>query len=189
VRARFSKQPTASSALEEFRKESEEVKLQEINEELRSTLTQLQEEVAGHRERESLVAETLLAAQKAAKELREHAEADASSLRVTTQADADALRQNAESEAEEILNHAREEAGQLLRSAERERVALTGDVERLRGIRNDVEEAVRALLHKALEALDGTTADGQDLDRLLAQALRSPTNEVHAESLLEGPPE
>jgi DivIVA protein len=82
-RARFSKQPRASSALEELRKESEELKLQESNEELRSTLTRLEEELAGHRERESLLGETLLAARKAAKELRERAEADASAMRRT----------------------------------------------------------------------------------------------------------
>jgi len=103
--------------------------LRKTNEELTTKLKRAEDALANYRERETLIAETLLTAQNAANELRQRAERD--------------------------LAQERAEAEELRRRAEQNRAELASDVERLRTMRTQMQESIRSLLLNTLDVLGG----------------------------------
>ena len=165
----------------------EELDVQRENVELRAQLRRLEDELAGHRQRESVIAEALLVAQTAAGELRERAESESEALRLEAQAEVAELRRQAEQERDAIMKRASADTDELRRRAEHAQAELLGEIERLRTMRSEVEEELQSLLLRTLEALKGSPADDQGLDQPLADSLQSRVSNVAEVSPQAGP--
>jgi chromosome segregation ATPase len=115
-----------------------EDKLRTENEELKAKLRVAEEErgvlvgeLGKFRDRESLITETLLAAQATAKELRERAEADAKAMRHVAQTDIDALRRQFEQERDSIEQQLKVDADEIRHVADEERQRVEQEREAL----------------------------------------------------------
>jgi arabinofuranan 3-O-arabinosyltransferase len=124
--------------------------LRKTNEELTTKLKRAEDALANYRERETLIAETLLTAQNAANELRERTERD--------------------------LAQRRAEAEELRRRAEQSRAELASEVEWLRTMRAQMQESIRSLLLNTLDVLGGgSRAEDTEREPSLTDALDSRT--------------
>jgi len=103
--------------------------LRKRNDELAAKLRSTEDALTNYREREALIAETLLTAQSAAHALREQVERD--------------------------LEQERADAEELRRQAEQSRAELVSDVEWLRTMRTQMRDGIRSLLLNTLDALGG----------------------------------
>jgi hypothetical protein len=101
-------------------REDEELDVQRENVELRAHLGRLEDELATHRQRESVIAETLLVAQTTAGELRERAESESEALRLEAQAEVAELRRQAEQEGDATVKRANADTDELRRRAQGE---------------------------------------------------------------------
>jgi cell division septum initiation protein DivIVA len=124
------------------------------NDELGREVARLEQELKDYRERESLVQETLITAQRAAGEL--HSETEEKARQVSEKADTDAerIRDQAKADAEAILEQARAETDELNRTLQAERAELQDEVARLRATSQSTAERFRSLLVNALQLLD-----------------------------------
>ena len=156
----------------------EEPDVQGANVELRAQLRRLEDELAGHRQRESVIAEALLVAQTAAGELRERAESESEALRLEAQVEVAELRRQAEQERDAIMKRASADTDELRRRAQGEQAELLAEIERLRTMRSEVEEDLQSLLLRTLEALKGAPAEDQGLEEPLADSLQSRASNV-----------
>jgi cell division septum initiation protein DivIVA len=156
----------------------EEPDVQRENVELRAQLRHLEDELAGHRQRESVIAEALLVAQTAAGELRERAESESEALRLEAQAEVAELRRQTEQERDAIMKRASADTDELRRRAQGEQAELLAEIERLRTMRSEVEEDLQSLLLRTLKALKGSPAEDQGLDQPLADSLQSRVSNV-----------
>jgi hypothetical protein len=120
------------------------------DDELTVRLKRAEDELAKYRERETLIAETLLTAQNAANELRERAERE--------------------------LEQERARAEELRRRAEQNRAELASDVEWLRRMSTQMQESIRSLLLNTLDVLgDGSRAQATEQDPSLTDAVGNRT--------------
>jgi mannose-6-phosphate isomerase class I len=103
--------------------------LRKTKEELTTKLKRAEDALADYRERETLIAETLLTAQSAANELRERAERD--------------------------LEQERADAEELRRRAKQNRAEVASEIEWLRTMRTEMHESIHSLLLNTLHVLDG----------------------------------
>jgi cell division septum initiation protein DivIVA len=158
--------------------EDEKLDVQRENVELRARLEHLEDELATHRQRESVIAETLLVAQTTAGELRERAESESEALRLEAQAEVAELRRQAEQERDAIMKRASADTDELRRRAQDAQAELLAEIERLRTMRSEVEEAVRALLLGTLEALKASPAGDHGLDQILADSVQNRASDV-----------
>lgn len=127
--------------------------LRKRNDELEAKLRRTEDALANYREREALIAETLLTAQSAAHALREQVERD--------------------------LEQERADAEELRRQAEQSRSELVSDVEWLRTMRTQMRDGIRSLLLNTLDALGGgprpepterAASGAVDLERLTSES-------------------
>jgi cell division septum initiation protein DivIVA len=165
----------------------DELDLQRENVELRAQLRRLEDELAGHRQRESVIAEALLVAQTAAGELRDRAESESEALRLEAQAEVAELHRQAEQERDTIMKRASADTDELRRRAQSEHAELLAEIERLRTMRSEVEEDLQSLLLRTLKALKGSPADNQGLDQPLADSLQSRVSNAAEASPQAGP--
>jgi arabinofuranan 3-O-arabinosyltransferase len=144
VRARFSRRQGSV--------DDGAVELRERDDELTARLKRAEDALAKYRERETLIAETLLTAQSTANELRERAEQD--------------------------VEQERADAEELRRRAEQNRAELASDVEWLQRMRTQMQESIRSLLLNTLDVLgDGSRAEDTEQDPSLTDALDNRTRE------------
>jgi cell division initiation protein len=124
--------------------------------ELRSRLTQLEDKLASFREKERLLSDALVTAQRAAEELRSEARR----------------------EAEQLKEEALAQVGSAKAEAERDLEQLRVAIERFRSLERELRSNLRAFLEEALRQI----GDGRDLegapDETLTDALRPETANV-----------
>jgi cell division septum initiation protein DivIVA len=143
------------------RSDKSELRLQESyqqvwrqRDELGRRVAQLEQELEEYRERESLVRDTLMTAQRAAGELRVETEEKARKITEKAKADAKRILDEATGDAAAILERASVEADELKRVLQGERAELQDEVRRLRATSRDTAERFRSLLVNALQLLD-----------------------------------
>jgi cell division initiation protein len=107
---------------------------------LHSRVRELEASLAGYREYETLLRDSVLTGQKAAEELR-----------------LDAQRKH-----DEVVEEARREAERILESGREECAKLQSEIDRLRRVERDVQAGYRAFLVAALEVLEGAAKGGEE---------------------------
>jgi cell division initiation protein len=118
--------------------------------ELRSRITQLEDKLGSFREKERLLSDTLVTAQRAADEVRSEARREAQQLKE------DALSQ----------------VGTAKAQAERELDELRGEIERFRTLERELRSNLRAFLEEALRNIGDGVEREKAADETLAEALR-----------------
>lgn len=150
-------------------------------------VAQLEQELKEYRERESLVRDTLMTAQRAAGELRSETEEEAQQVSEKAEADAKRIRDEATADAAAILEQARVEAGELKRVLQGERAELQDEVTRLRATSRDTAERFRSLLLNALQLLDSEfRQEGEVRREAKPSAVGEPTEGPVALSAVSG---
>jgi cell division septum initiation protein DivIVA len=159
------------------------------NDELGRKVARLEQELKDYRERESLVHETLITAQRVAGELRSETEEEARQVSQKADTDAERIRDEAKADAETILEQARAKADELNRTLQAERAELRDEVARLRSTSQKTADQFRSLLLNALQLLESEF--GQDAAEASSEAKPStsgqPVGGQAALSAVRGP--
>lgn len=128
-----------------------------------TSIEALRRELRRYRQREHAVGAALVAAQKAATELRSQTEQELEALRREAAEDVERQRIAAKEEAERIVLDARMQANKIEEEASSERTVFEEELNRLRSLKEATRQDLSQFLAQALRGLDESGPDAQAL--------------------------
>jgi len=145
----------------------------ELAAQLRKHVADLESELGVYREREAIVAETLIVAETSAAQIRSAAREQASALTTDTEIAARELRQGAEREAQAIVSEAETMMRQLEEEAARARERHEAELERLQRLADETRQSLSSLL------IDTLYRAGVDVEHLGTRSAAVPSSAAH----------